>query len=97
MGDLIDIQAIGQYTVTIGGAALSYWLGTKKRRNDFLQELQGSIDLLSTKNAELLKELVVVKKQNLELMISIDKVVLENDSLSKQILELKTQLSKLRQ
>lgn len=47
---LISTGGVGLITA-IGG----YFTGRRKKKNDFLQDLQQSIDLLSAKNAELLK------------------------------------------
>lgn len=38
------------------GSIVTYIINRPRERNKFLAELQGSIDLLSSKNAELLRE-----------------------------------------
>lgn len=66
--------------------ALAGWLaGTKKRKNDFLHEMQDSIDMLSSKNKELLEELVSMRKENAKLHGEIDTITTELTSLREEI------------
>ena len=65
--------------------AVGGWLfGKRKRNNDFISQLQGSIDLLSTKYTETLKELILVKEQNTKLLIGQNKMASEIQSLRKE-------------
>lgn len=73
-------------------AVLSYFAGKKKRQNDFLQDLQTSIDMLAKKNAELLDELVKVKEQNVQLKVSVEQLTLDNEKLSEQVKNLTDKL-----
>jgi len=77
------------------GGAVGYFAASKKRNNDFLQELQSSIDLLSEKNGDLLEELIKVKQQNAELQVSLARIQLENQELSKQVEQLRNQLDRV--
>lgn len=40
-----------------------WWIGRRKRKNDFLSDLQGSIDLLSRKNKELMDQLIEARQE----------------------------------
>ncbi|HMM16310.1 MAG TPA: hypothetical protein PKC47_02100 [Petrimonas sp.] len=45
------------------------WIaGTKKRNNDFLSDLQESINLLSERNKDLLQEVVTLRGENADLL-----------------------------
>lgn len=77
----------------------SYLIGRRKRDNDFLQQLQSSIDLLSRENKELLVEIVEVKRKNAELessqirmSIRQNEIVHENNQLKQKIAKLETSL-----
>ena len=50
--------------------ALTAWFaGKRKRSNDFLNEMQKSINKLVAENTKLLDDVLTVKKQNIELLI----------------------------
>ena len=80
-------------------AAVGWLVGTRKRKNDFLQDLQASIDLLSSENKKLLAditsvnaEIVAVRKENEELKASVDKLCSENSQLKEEIRQLKDKI-----
>ena len=52
------------------GAPLGWLIGRRKAKNDFLSDLQASIDLLSEKNKELLEEVVSLREENTQLQIN---------------------------
>ena len=67
------LDFIGTYIIPMITAAVGWLAGTRKRKNDFLQDLQASIDLLSSENKKLLAditsvnaEIVAVRKENEE-------------------------------
>ena len=80
--------------------AIAGWMtGRRKRKNDFLSELQNSIDLLSRKNAELLKEVlalndIVLKltNENAALKAEVKAVRQENKEMSDEISRLREKL-----
>jgi hypothetical protein len=92
----IDLTSLISYLATPLAAAISFWAGKKKSKNDFLQALQSSIDMLSTKNAELLAELVAVKELNVGLAVSVKKLETENSSLKEQVSLLTEQLTNVK-
>lgn len=73
--------------------------GSRKRRNDFLKDLQASIDLLSAENRRLLSditavnaEIVAVHRENEELKASVDRLCAENAQLKDEVRQLKMAL-----
>lgn len=46
---------IGTYIIPLFTAAIGWLVGSRKRKNDFLKDLQASIDLLSSENRKLLR------------------------------------------
>lgn len=77
-------------------ALLGYYTGRKKRDNDFLSELQGSIDMLSGKNRELMDEViklrdqvVTLREENLELTKSQERLIRENADLRSEVAHLR--------
>jgi cell division protein FtsB len=62
--------------------ALAGWVGgSRKKRNDFLSEMQKSIDLLTVENTKLVakvvelnREIVALRKENEELSAEIEKL-----------------------
>ncbi|MBR4801427.1 MAG: hypothetical protein IK041_01305 [Bacteroidales bacterium] len=76
-----------------------FFAGKRKRDNDFLSDLQSSINALSKDNAELIKktielnkEVVSLRKENAELKEDVGALRKENAELKKEIGELKSQL-----
>ena len=79
---------IGTYIIPLFTAAIGWLVGSRKRKNDFLKDLQASIDLLSSENRKLLaditavnSEIVAVRKENEELKASVDRLCTENSQL----------------
>ncbi len=72
------ISIITDCLVPLITAAAGWLVGKRKRRNDFLKNMQDSIDLLSVENKRLLKDLTAVnnevvarRKENGELKYSV--------------------------
>ena len=83
------LNAILPYVVSIGTFAVGLFTGRQKRKNDCLQELQKSIDLLSVKNKELVDEVVTLRGE-------IMKLKSENTALRNEIEELNEKLSNIK-
>ena len=86
--------------VPIVTAAAGWLAGKRKRRNDFLKNMQDSIDLLSVENKRLLKDLtavnnevVALRKENGELKYSVDQLCRENVQLKTEVQDLRKQLT----
>lgn len=104
-----------KWAVDVGAPVVTglvgWMVGRGKRKNDFLGELQKSIDILSSKNTALLDQLmkmedlvVKVSKENAELKSSVDALTTENKDLKEDIkalrkenLELSEEVGLLRQ
>ena len=94
------LQFIGTYIIPLVSAAAGWLAGSRKRRNDFLKDLQASIDLLSSENRRLLAdttavnaEIVAVRKENEELKASVDRLCSENSQLQEEVRLLREQVS----
>ena len=94
------LQFIGAYIIPLVSAAVGWLAGSRKRRNDFLKDLQASIDLLSSENRRLLAditavnaEIVAVRKENEELKASVDRLCSENSQLQEEVRLLREQVS----
>ena len=82
------ITILGYILTPIGGI-IGWAFGSKKRNNDFLAELQASIDLLSTKNKELVEEVVKLRAEVLHLKT-------ENAALRREVEELNSKLENVK-
>ena len=76
-----------------------WWTGRRKQKNDFLSDLQSSIDLLSARNAELIKQVtelnatvIGLKAENSTLKAEIKAVREENQQMSDEITRLREKL-----
>ena len=94
-----DWGSIVPYALTPITGVITYLLGRKQQKNSFLQDMQKSIDLLSGENARLLKELVTVnnellevRKENKTLLLGQIEMKRENETLVTDIAALKKQL-----
>ena len=74
--------------------------GRRKRKNDFLGDLQSSIDTLSRKNSELMKRIIglndtviLLRNENAELKGEVALLRKENEQLSIEVGQLREQLS----
>lgn len=92
---------IGTYIIPLFTATVGWLVGSRKRKNDFLKDLQASIDLLSSENRKLLvditevnSEIVAVRKENEELKASVDRLCTENSQLKDEIRQLREQLKR---
>lgn len=90
---------IGTYIIPLFTAAIGWLVGSRKRKNDFLKDLQASINLLSAENKRLLEEItnanaeiVAVRKENEELKASVDRLCTENSQLKDEVRQLREQI-----
>ena len=93
------ITFIGTYIIPLFSAAVGWLVGSRKRKNDFLKDLQASINLLSAENKRLLEEItnanseiVAVRKENEELKASVDRLCTENSQLKDEVRQLREQI-----
>jgi len=76
-------------------AIAGWFVGAKKRNNDFIGQLQSSIDLLSEKYTKTLNEFVIVKEQNAELLIGQSEMAGQIKTLRKENAALKREVEDL--
>lgn len=93
------ITNIGTYVLPLVTAAAGWLTGRRKQKNDFLHDLQSSINLLSSENKRLLEEItsanneiIALRKENEELKASVDHLCSENTVLKDEIRQLKISL-----
>ena len=93
------LTLIGTYIIPLFAAAVGWLVGSRKRKNDFLKDLQASINLLSAENKRLLEEItnanseiVAVRKENEELKASVDRLCAENSQLKDEVRQLREQI-----
>jgi predicted nucleic acid-binding Zn-ribbon protein len=77
------------YVITPITGVVSYFAGRRKNNNDFLAEMQRSIDLLSIKNSELVEEVVKLRGEVVQLKS-------ENLALRKEVEELNSKLENVK-
>ena len=94
------ISLITDCLVPIVTAAAGWLAGKRKRRNDFLKNMQDSIDILSMENKRLLedltnvnREVVALRKENGELKYSVDQLCRENVQLKDEVRNLKNRIT----
>lgn len=96
------VTMIGYLISALTGLA-GWMVGRKKQNNDFIADLQGSINLLAEKNSELLRELITLRQQNATLLSNqaemkqeIACLRKENVGLKKEIEDLSARLSNVK-
>lgn len=90
---------IGTYIIPLFTATVGWLVGSRKRKNYFLKDLQASIDLLSSENRRLLAditavntEIVAVRKEDEELKASVDRLCTESSQLKDEVRQLREQI-----
>ena len=94
------VSIITDCLVPIVTAAAGWLAGKRKRRNDFLKNMQESIDILSMENKRLIedlttvnREVVALRKENGELKYSVDQLCKENVQLKEEVRNLRTRIT----
>ena len=94
------ISIITDCLVPLITAAAGWLAGKRKRRNDFLKNMQDSIDILSMENKRLIedltnvnREVVALRKENGELKYSVDQLCRENVQLKTEVQDLRKQIT----
>lgn len=93
----MEINQILDYIAPAATGVVGWFAGSRKRKNDFLAEMQNSIDILSKANKDYVSQ--IVSFQKLEIKISAlesDNEMLkqENDVLKAKVEVLETRLNK---
>lgn len=102
-GGGFDVYQLLAITLPVVSSVVTWFVARKKRNNDFLADLQASIDLLSEKYNDSLRELIEVKAQNSKLLIAqnemkeqIENLTKENETLKSTVDELNERLSNVK-
>lgn len=99
MGNFDIIERIMDWALPVITGVAGWWTGRRKQKNDFLSDLQSSIDLLSSRNAELVERVTTLnttviglKAENASLKAEIKAVREENQQMSDEITRLREKL-----
>lgn len=94
-GSSFDIYQLLALTLPVASSAVTWLVARRKRDNDFLADLQKSIDLLSEKYNNALQEIVMVKEQNSQLLITQKNMQYQIAELKRENGELKSTIDEL--
>lgn len=75
------------------GAAASWAVGRRKRNNDFLAEMQRSIDLLSEKYNQVLQENVLLRQEKAQWQVAQQTLLAKVDRLTREVEDLRRRIS----
>lgn len=99
----MDITTLIGYLFSALTGIAGWMVGRKKQQNDFISDLQSSINLLADKNRELLDEIINLRQQNAELLSNqaemkkeIAELRKENAGLKREVEELSEKLSNVK-
>ena len=94
------LSTLISYAAPAVTAAAGWLAGKRKRRNDFLKNMQDSIDILSMENKRLLEDLITVnrevvalRKENGELKYSVDQLCRDNSQLKDEVRDLRKRIT----
>jgi len=73
-----------------------YFAGRRKRNNDFLSDLQKSIDMLAEKNTMLMKDVLDLRTENANLSIQVRMLTRQNEELRKELEVLNAKLENVK-
>ena len=90
------LQIVLQFAVPIGTFVAGLFTGRQKKNNDFLAELQKSIDLLSAKNKELVHEVVNLRGETVQLKSEVVQLKSENAALRREVEDLNAKLANIK-
>lgn len=71
--------------VTVATNICTYFVTRRKKQNDFIANLQSSIDLLSDRYTKTLNELITVRETNVQLTNKVNELIIENKNLKNEI------------
>jgi cell division protein FtsB len=91
----INFTDILPYLVSVVTGIAGWLTGRRKRKNDFLIELQSSIDLLAKENAELVEKVILMNKEIIELRKENAQLRVEVEELNEKLSNVKTITKKI--
>ncbi len=94
---MIELSLLGElcaFALPSGflGATVSWAVGRRKRKNDFLAEMQRSIDLLSEKYNQVLQENVSLRQEKADWQVSQRLLNAKVDRLTREVANLRKNL-----
>lgn len=92
----MDWVAILGFIIAPISSVISWIVGRRKSKNDFLHEMQASIDLLVEKNKILVEEITALRLENSALRYDVQRLATENKKMSKEIEELNARLENVK-
>ena len=92
----MELSTLLPYLSAIITGIAGWFAGRRKKRLDAIDNMQLSIDKLVLKNNDLLQEIITVKSENADLKIAINSLSNQNESLHKELSELKTYVKKIK-
>lgn len=84
------------YIVSVVTGVAGWLVGRRKQRNDFLSDLQASIDLLADKNKTLYEEVLRLRQENALLGTKVSELAAQNAQLKTEIEELNGRLANVK-
>ena len=70
----INLSDIFTYIAPVLTGIAGWLSGRRKKNNDFLGDLQASIDLLAEKNKTLMEEVVKLREENAKLRVDVEEL-----------------------
>ena len=70
----IQFSDILPYIISVITGITGWLTGKRKQNNDFLKDLQASIDLLAEKNKQLMEEVVQLRQENAKLRVEVEEL-----------------------
>lgn len=89
-----------QTLITVAASALTgaatWFVSRRKRKNDFISELQNSIDLLAGRYNSAIEQIVALKEENVKLNAKLNILISENEDLRRQLYNFTTAFHSVR-
>ena len=76
------------------GGVFTWIFSRRKQNNDFLKELQSSINLLSGENKKILEENIQLRRENIDLKANQEEMLVRIDRLTKEVERLRKTIGK---
>lgn len=76
------------------GGVFTWIFSRRKQNNDFLRELQSSINLLSGENKKILEENIQLRRENIDLKANQEEMLMRIDRLTKEVERLRKTIGK---
>ena len=76
------------------GSIVTWIFSRRKQNNDFLKELQSSINLLSGENKKILEENIQLRRENIDIKANQEEMLIRIDRLTKEVERLRKTIGK---